>query len=335
MTWLSVGTLALPTLLRRENATLQARMNELGVALASGEVAKPQRSLRGDVAALQRVDSRLSILTPLTRAISETATGLRLMQDALDRIGSARSALTATLLSVDAASNKAGVTAARDAAAGALDDILASLSVQSSGRFLFSGQTSEQTPLVGADQMIAALVTRAAGATSALDVASAIDAAMNDSGDLFDTTFYLGGPEAEGALIDSGTRHGKAPTTADPAIRTLLAGVTLAAMANDPGLALPDGERAGLIRLAAERLLGNAPLLAQLQGRVGVIEESLERAALRFASERNALEEARSGMIGADPFETAAQLTETQTQLESLYALTARTSRLSLTAFLR
>ena len=75
--------------------------------------------------------------------------------------------------------------------------------------------------------------------------------------------------------------------------------------------------------------------MAVMQGQVGAQLEIIETTRTRQANERNALMLQRSELIGADPYETAAALTERQTQLETLYALTARVSRLSLAAYLR
>jgi flagellar hook-associated protein 3 FlgL len=47
------------------------------------------------------------------------------------------------------------------------------------------------------------------------------------------------------------------------------------------------------------------------------------------------LETGRQSLIGADPYESATRLQETQARLEALYTITARTARLSLTEYLR
>ena len=56
---------------------------------------------------------------------------------------------------------------------------------------------------------------------------------------------------------------------------------------------------------------------------------------IRAAAEATALGLAREALIGADPYEAAAALEAAETQLETLYTLTARISRLSLVNFLR
>jgi flagellar hook-associated protein 3 FlgL len=47
------------------------------------------------------------------------------------------------------------------------------------------------------------------------------------------------------------------------------------------------------------------------------------------------LEIARADLVAIDPFEAATRMEAAQTQLETLYSVTARLSRLSLVDFLR
>ena len=56
--------------------------------------------------------------------------------------------------------------------------------------------------------------------------------------------------------------------------------------------------------------------------------------AIRNAAEASALQIARNGLVAADPYDTATAIQAVQTQIETLYTLTARLSRLSLTDYL-
>ena len=334
MTWLSIGSLSLPTLLKRENAALRGQIRDLSLAMAQGEVARPQAHLRGNTAALSAIDSRLSLLDRLLPSLDEAQTTASLMQGALGSLGQRTGALSATLLAADAASHPGALAPSVDAAQAAMADMLGTLSAQSAGRYVFSGREATTAPLPGAEAILSALETAVIGLTSAAAVRDAVEAALVSPGALFDT-LYAGGDPVEGALIDQAQRHDSLPTAADPALRQMLAGVAMAALAESTALSLPFAERKALVMEGATRLLGVSTRIAELQGRVGATQETLERTEARHLAERDTLRLARLDKIGADPFETAARLTETQTQLETLYAVTARTARLSLTAYLR
>ena len=64
------------------------------------------------------------------------------------------------------------------------------------------------------------------------------------------------------------------------------------------------------------------------------IGEGAEEASTRLSAERTSYEIARTGLLEADPYETASRLEDVQFQLEALYAVTARMARLSLTSYL-
>mgnify|MGYP006193710875 CR=1 FL=1 len=55
----------------------------------------------------------------------------------------------------------------------------------------------------------------------------------------------------------------------------------------------------------------------------------------RNSAEITALELARAKIVSVDPFEAATKVKEAQTQLEMIYAVTARLSSLSLMEYLR
>ena len=58
-------------------------------------------------------------------------------------------------------------------------------------------------------------------------------------------------------------------------------------------------------------------------------------ASARNGAETSALEIARTDILAIDPYRTATELQSTETRLETLYTLTARLSRLSLSEYLR
>jgi flagellar hook-associated protein 3 FlgL len=94
-------------------------------------------------------------------------------------------------------------------------------------------------------------------------------------------------------------------------------------------------ERAALAGASGEALLAAKDRLVALRAGVGDAEARIDRARGRTAAERAAAEMARAAIVEADPFRAAAELQAVQGQLETLYAITARLSRLSLTEYLR
>ncbi|OZA12697.1 MAG: flagellar biosynthesis protein FlgL, partial [Rhodobacterales bacterium 17-64-5] len=94
-------------------------------------------------------------------------------------------------------------------------------------------------------------------------------------------------------------------------------------------------ERGRLAQRAGQELLTSEDSRIALAARIGTAEAKVEAARTRNAAEETALGILRSDLGSVDPYEAATRLEAARNQLESLYLVTARVSRLSLTEFLR
>jgi flagellar hook-associated protein 3 FlgL len=110
--------------------------------------------------------------------------------------------------------------------------------------------------------------------------------------------------------------------------------MALGALLDRGALAGNTAERAALAGASGEDLLAAKDRLVALRAGVGDAEAAIDRAR-PHASERAAAELASAAIVEADPFRAAAELQAVQGQLETLYAVTARLTRLSLTEYLR
>ena len=90
----------------------------------------------------------------------------------------------------------------------------------------------------------------------------------------------------------------------------------------------------GLAQRAGEVLLAGETERAHLASRVGGLQAQIDRAQTRNESEATALGIAHADMVKVDPYETATRLQDAETQLDLIYTLTARISRLSLADYL-
>ena len=124
-------------------------------------------------------------------------------------------------------------------------------------------------------------------------------------------------------------------TAADPGIRETLKGLAMAALLDRGVLGGNMPARADLARRAGESLLTSQTSRASMAARLGTVEGQIAAATARNGAEMSALQIALNGITDVDPYETASKLEATRQQIETLYALTARISRLSLVDFLR
>ena len=336
MSWMTLGSLALPFQLNRHGVALRADLARLTTEMTTGRAEAPARHLKGDLGPLAALESRAqrldAALTATRTALTEASAG----QAALASLADTAAATAASMLNVSTDGiDPAALRTASSAARLALESAQGALAASAAGKALFSGHATDRSPLVSSEQMLATLLPLVAGATSADQVADAIDAAFHDPGGPFETLFYQGADGGVGPVLDDGLRGATLPTAADPALRGLLAGLTLSALAGHEGLALSDDQRQALARRASLALFNAGPGVTGLQADLGEVEARLESAQTRLSGERSAIDLARETLIGVDPFEAAGKLQDAQTRLEVLYAVTARTARLSLVEYLR
>ncbi|MEZ5750398.1 MAG: flagellin [Paracoccaceae bacterium] len=335
MTWLSLGSLALPMTLNRHGVKVRTDLSRLGQEVTTGRAAKPARHLRGDLDRLTRLEAQDSRLLAQRSAIAQLATHVDRAQAAIAHVSALSQGLGADLLAASLAGPGTQVaTTAAQSAESVLNDIVATLRQRHDGQALFSGAASDRSPIPQADAILSALATVVAGAGSAREIADRVLLAMTGPGEMFETILWQGADPGDGALIgDDGQRAGALPTLLDPALRTAMAGAIMGAMAADASL--PATEQGQLLRLAAETLSGNTAGMARVESDIGTVQNRIATRQTQVQAERDGLELARQALVGVDPYDAAAHLQATQVQLEMIYAVTARTASLSLTEYLR
>jgi len=337
MTWLSLGSLALPFQLQRQGVSLRNEIARLGAELTTGQTASPQRTLRGDTAPLAAIESRVTRIEAYGRTTTALATRTEAMQTALARLDTERDQASSGLLLASATGiSSDALRGAGAEARAALDGAVSALSLRVGGQAAFSGTATDTTPLTSAEQIMATITALVSGLDSADAISTAVNAAFTDPGGLFDTTFYLGTDAGPAAMTGSETGGNSVlPTAAEPSVRAVLSGLVLGALVAEDSLALSQGQRQDLARQGALSLSGAGEPLVATQAQLGDIQGRLEAQLLQQATERDALVSSRQALIGIDPYDAVTRLEEARTQLETLYTVTARTSRLTLTEYLR
>lgn len=331
MTMSSIGDLAYHLMLRSRSAALSRNISNLTEQLASGRVSDPARHLGGDVSHLLDIGRDLKRMDGFDQAVSETRLKAETMQSSLEMVRSASEDLGHVLTDT----SNGALEPARDAiiqkARDALSGVLAALNTSSGGRSLFGGVATDRAPLGSVDTLLQSLSAVSAVETSPAARGAAIDAWFDDPAG-FTTTFYSGA-DRDLSPVQVGERNSVelAIRADDPVVKDVLKGLASVVLAaEEPS---PDAQVA-VHKAAGQVLLQAAGELTGLQARLGQTQARLDETATWNAAARSSLETARSGMLEADPYETALQLEKAQFQLESLYALTARNSRLSLLSFI-
>ena len=336
MSMITLGDLAQSFMLRRHNVTTRQEVSRLAEEVATGRTADVAGRLSGAFSYLADIERNLGTLQGFRTSTSEAGTFAAGMQAALGRVQDVGSDLSTRLIE-RAGSDIAAVTTAvgRDAA-DSLDRIVSALNTQIGGRSLFAGKATATAPLVSAEVLRAGMAAAAAGQTTAEGVQSALDAWFDTASGGFQSLAYTGaGSGLDPFHLGPHETVDLDLTANSDAIKAVLKQVGLATLAADQGLALAPEVRDDLMRRSAEGLIAVQADLTGLRADLGFAEARIEDSRVRQAAEASSLEIARNALLGVDPFDVATRLADAQQRLESLYAVTARLSRLTLSDFLR
>ena len=333
MTRISVGDASMTNILARQGADLRAQVSRAAQEVTTGQHTYLARALRGDVAPLLAIDASLARLGAFKTTATDAALTTAAQQSALSGLSSLAKGITTTLLGSRDFSTSVQVNAVAADARGRFASAIGLLNTEATGRAVFSGVATGTAPLGSADAMLSALETAALGATTAGQVAAAVTGWFADP--LGYAAFYQGGGPLSPAPIAPGEVAELSTTALDPALRDTLAGFAMAALIDRGILPGDPSERARLAQTAGQALLTSEDARITLAARIGTVEGQVEAARTRNATEETALGILRSDIGSVDPYEAATRLETARAQLESLYLVTARVSRLSLVEFLR
>ncbi|WP_238986648.1 flagellin [Paracoccus sp. MKU1] len=259
------------------------------------------------------------------------------MQAALEQIHAVVDDLGPRLLSESNIADEHDLRARADNVTRDFRSMFGILNTNIAGQYAFAGSRTDSAPLGNFDMMLTELTATVAGAATTADIVSRIDAWFDAPGGAggFSDTIYQGSDNGSTRLSVSPDRQIDSKLTANSLeLRDTLKGMAIIAYASEAGTAIDAATLRELFAEAGTRLSKGSTGLIRARADLGQQQAVVTQAQARNSAETTALSVARTNMTGADPFETATALEETEAKIQSLYALTARLSRLNLTDYL-
>lgn len=300
--------------------------------ITSGQVRDPVKAAGGDAAQVYAVESYLSDIKVDREIVATAQRRSEVAQLTLNSLRETILPLGPNLTAAATADDSLRAAAYSQTAAETLDFALAGLNASIAGRSLFGG-VSNDTPLVGSGEALLADVRAAIAAGQDTPIA-AVEDYFSDGGG-FSTAFWQGGPKADTLTLASGHSLESLPTGDADAFRSMLEGLTLAALSTDESLAPERADQLAFQQSAGKALSTAADELTTLQAEIGTGQERAVRIESILVAEQTAAEITRGAFFNTDPYAASAELTALEAQLEALYTITARLSQLSLTNYLR
>lgn len=326
----------LPRLVDRQalNAQLRARMEALGRELASGQVSRPGDPATGAHSDVSMLPAAIDRLNALKTGYQEAEFFLTVSQTALSKMSVTTKTLMETAITLrDGGDPRARETLAEQARRG-LDVLISALNVGAGGRAVFAGTAVDSKPLPDAGTVISDILTALPPVATTADLEAALDGWFAAGGG-FETLTYQGAPDGLTVSGGAGERAQLGVTALGQGARDTLRAFALAVLSDTEPVKSGVADDFGTMTAAIEGAATAMASLSREQGRLGFQEQDIasRKADVTARSERAALE--RSTRIEADPYRVAAELEQIGSQLEALYAITARLSALSLANYLR
>ena len=335
MTNLSIGDLAQASMLRRQTTGLKADAQTASQEVTTGTTADATKHLKGDLVPLTGIRASLARLSGYAEATRDAGLQADAAQSVLATVSSLTEDLTIGFVSFGVEGDPTLLDARLAQADQRFSAVIATLNTQSGGRTVMGGQATVGPAVASPDTILAALQAEisAAGAVTAADVETVVGAwFVSPTG--FAAVGYLGGDPQAPVAISPNDRSDRSLTAKDPVLRDTLRNLALGALMYR-GIPSAPADRTDMAVRVGGAMLKTDDARVTLQGGLGLVQARIEQVSARNAAERSGLELAQSSLLGVDGYEAATRLEATQSQLETLYAITARLSRLSLVDFLR
>lgn len=317
---------------------LRTDIARLSDELASGKIADVAKELNGSTGQLLHYEAQIRLLGQFNRSASEAAAQMSATQAVLVDMHDRSSEIAAQLASAQFEATPVGLFALSETAASAFEAAVSRLNIEVSGVYLFGGHHTDQPPVSGANEILDALQAGISGMTDADQIAAFVsnwfDAPLGGGG-YADTAYAGTSGQRRYAEIGQGERVAISIDADAPAIREMLKGLATAALAARGALSADPSEQRKLLIHGGNTLIGNDAGLAADSAWLGLAEERVERAQAANSSRLSIFMVARSEIVSADPYETATTLTETQSRLDAVFAITARLSNLTLVNYLK
>lgn len=324
--------------LQLASTTAKHRLNALSQELSSGRIFDLPEHLSGNTRMLRSYEQRLSMLSRFQASAQEAATTTEIAQNILGSINKKVAQIGISLYSGSSSGSASTLSLlARDAAV-AFDQAISNLNTQVDSQYIFSGINTDQPPLRPAKEILDELISNTGHLSNSDDIKSYIDDWFDrppGGGGYIDTAYF--GSTGQSRLLPVSENENLTFTVsaATASIRQALKGLAMGAIIDRGALSGNEEQKHKLLRAAGQALMDSRQPISNEQGRLGLLQQRIQSSISANEAEKSLYQLAHSKLTSADPYDTAAALTEAQTRMETIYTLTSHLSNLKLVNYLK
>ncbi len=337
MSFSSIGDLSSSLALRAINNDLKVRQARLSSELASGRVSDLAAQSGGDFGPLGASERWLAMAETYRFTAQEIALRGQALQAALEVVGNQVGEVAGQVLTAGKSGLRPQIDLAGKAALAGFASVVSALNTRLEGRSLFAGDATRDNAVIPARAILDDLQSRVSGAMDKGQVEQIVKSYFQDPAGGFEATGYQGSPLAGGQTrISENTVVSFDVTALSPEIRDALEGLALASLTTRDVPALNSlTARRDVLLQSSNILLKAGDGITARRAEIGTVQARIDVVQARNAARKTAVETARNALLSADPYETATRLQGIENNLQALYLVTSRLSRMSLVRFLR
>ncbi len=330
-----LGDMAQQLMLRRNGSALSGDIKRLSSELSTGRVVDQGKRVQGD----------FSVVSHLTKMIRTSETAKANAEFSKIFLGAQQSALeiitrhTISHMTDYATFDQNPMPQAAKLLARSMNesftDTIGALNTSFAGRSIFAGVDGDRPAVADAEAILQELVSIIPANADAAAVGQIIDDWFAVGGGFDNPGFSRGAITPQPLELLPGQTVAHDVTGRDPALRTTLAAFAKGAIVEAGVLAADPDQEIALLRPVFTMMKSAGDGLIQLSAKIGLQEARAARISSEAEAQNAASTIAKAEMLEADPYDTATKLEAAMAQLDRIYMLTARLSRLSLTEYLR
>lgn len=336
MSFNSIGDLANNLLLSQAGVKSKNNIVTLSSELVSGLTSDVRGRLRNDLSKQTDWNYGISTNQVLEKTLGEALTRAQAKQLALGAI-SENSMSIANDVSVALGSNANIATGTlSQKARNGLEQTISHLNTQIMGQSIFSGAAFNRPAMASVEEIITSVKVYIGAVNSATEIVQSVRDWMEDPLNGYQRVAFLGTQESNSPIRLSNTRSILEPTKADSSpLKDIVENFILATLAGDESFSLPASQQEQLLQTSSDGLRGAESKTIEIQANLGFVESEITKAKAFASAEIHTFERLRVDVLGISEFETASKLQEAELQLEKIYALTARSARMSLLEYMQ
>jgi flagellar hook-associated protein 3 FlgL len=335
MNSISYGDLASSLKNMRVTTQVKQDLEKYNYEVASGLKSDLSDAVAGDFTPLASLERSIRSLDAYGTALNEAELFTSSLQSVLGTVSDQISDLSVDLLTTADAAQPTTISVTAKDARTKFDAVASVLNTRVGGRSLMSGAATGATALASSNDMLSEIKTLVAGEINADGVIAAVENWFDAAGGGFETSGYLGSQNNISPFsLNENQRASINIKADDQSIRDTLKGLILASLVDEGVMSSSQSDQVQLLQAAGETLLSADASIITARAHVGTIEQQISDAETANSAEGYVLKMAKSEIVSVDIYDSAAKLTQAEAQLEMIYTITARLSRLKLSDYL-